>query len=246
MKLEICVDSVDSAIAAQAGGADRLELCSALSEGGITPSAGLIRLVCSQVSIPVFVIVRPRGGDFVYSESEFQVMRDDIVTARRLGARGVVLGLLTADGQVDRDRVRSLVQLARPLSVTFHRAIDAAADLDDALDAVIDCGADRILSSGGRSSALDGVAALARMRTRAAGRIAIMAGAGVRLANIRPIVQASGVDELHTSLAPAPAPRAAALRMELQGRQSAPLREADVRAFRNEFQSVLGPVACSA
>lgn len=248
MKLEICIDSVESAIAAQMGGADRLELCSALSEGGITPSAGLIRQVCSQVSIPVFVIIRPRGGDFVYSDSEFQVMCGDIVTARELGCQGVVLGLLTASGQVDIERVRALVELARPMSVTFHRAIDAADHLEDAVEAAIQCGADRILSSGGRNSALDGAPALGRMRTRAAGRIAIMAGSGVRVGNIREIIQISGIDELHTSLAPStqPARKTAGERAEIQGRQVYPLRAEDVRAFRAQFESVLSDLACNA
>lgn len=200
MELEICVDSVESALAAQSGGAQRVELCSGLMEGGLTPSLGLIQAVRSRIGIGVHVMIRPRGGDFLYSEEELAVMRDDIALAARAGVQGVVLGLLTADGRVDVPRTRELVELARPMEVTFHRAIDMSSDLEGALEEVIESGADRVLTSGGERTAVLGSRRIRDMVRAARGRIGLMAGGGVRAENVQEIASATGAVEFHAGL----------------------------------------------
>lgn len=197
MKLEACVDSVESALSAQAGGADRVELCDNLLEGGTTPSAGLIALCCARLEIPVHVLIRPRGGDFVYSELELEVMRRDIAVARECGARGVVFGMLLPDGSIDLPHTRALIGAARPLAVTFHRAFDFTADPDQALDDLIALGVDRLLTSGQAASAIEGTGILARLVQRAAGRIAIAAGGGLSEENVLAVIERTGVPEVH-------------------------------------------------
>ncbi len=195
--LEICVDSVEGAVAAQAGGAQRVELCDNLLEGGTTPSAGMIALARQQISIDLNVIIRPRGGDFYYSDLEFAVMQHDIAQAKQLGANGVVLGLLNRDGTIDKPRTANLIALARPLSVTFHRAFDVAADPQQALEELIDLGVEHLLTSGQESSALEGLDLIAALVQQAAGRIVIMPGGGINERNLVKIVQQSGVNEVH-------------------------------------------------
>jgi copper homeostasis protein len=199
MDLEVCIDSVESAIAAERGGAKRVELCSDLVEGGITPGAGLIASVRRHIAIDMFVMIRPRGGDFYYTDLEFEVMQDEIAHARQLGADGVVLGLLDQHGRVDVVRTRELVELASPLPVTFHRAIDMTPDLPAALNDVLSTGAVRILTSGGAPTVTRGLAEITRMVEASRGRVAIMPGGGIKPDNIAAIAQATGAREFHTS-----------------------------------------------
>lgn len=195
--VEACVDTVASALAAEAGGAGRIELCANLIEGGTTPSAGTIALARERLGIPLFVLVRPRGGDFVHDAGEVAVMLRDVAEARRLGADGVVVGALTPDGRVDADAVRALVDAARPMDVTFHRAFDAARDHDEALDALVALGVDRVLTAGGAPSALAGAATLRRLVRRADGRLVVLAGGGLTAESVGPVVETSGVREVH-------------------------------------------------
>ena len=195
--IEICVADVESAIAAEVGGADRVELCDNLSVGGTTPSAGAIAEACRWLSIPVHVLIRPRAGDFVYSERELAVMRHDIEVAKALGASGVVLGVLTREGRIAQDQVQALVAMARPLTVTFHKAIDEADDPLHVLDALLSIGADRILSSGGKPTALDGIDTLKTLVDRAGNRIAVMAGGRLDLESLEPVIRQSRILEVH-------------------------------------------------
>ena len=198
--VEACVDSVASALAAERGGARRLELCDALFDGGTTPSAGMIAACKEAVSIPVFVMIRARGGGFVYSDAERDVMRRDVVAARELGADGVVIGGLRSDGVVDLVLVRFLVEAAQELPVTFHRAFDLTPDLEVSLASLADAGVHRVLSAGGASTAAEGVTTLAKLVRKAGSRLTVVAGGGVREENVRTLVSVSGVREVHVRL----------------------------------------------
>jgi len=197
--LEICCDSIDSALAAERGGAQRIELCSSLLEGGLTPSVGFIRTARANTSVALFAMIRPRGGDFCYSESEFEAMREDILLAKASGADGVVLGLLAEDGNIDVARSAALVELASPLPVTFHRAFDLSADLERSLENVIKTGARRILTSGGVPTAPEGVEQIWRLVQAAGDRIRLIAGSGINSENAAQLITRSGVHEIHAS-----------------------------------------------
>lgn len=199
ISVEICTDSVEGALAAEQGGAVRVELCDNLVEGGTTPSSGMIALARQQLSIGLNVIIRPRGGDFCYSDLEFAVMQHDVAQAKALGANGVVIGLLHPDGTIDRERSAILIALARPLSVTFHRAFDMTADPQQALAELIALGVDRVLTSGQESTALAGIAVIRALTEAAGDRIIVMPGGGINEENIATIVQQSGVCEVHLS-----------------------------------------------
>jgi copper homeostasis protein len=199
--VEICVSDVESAIAAEAGGADRVELCDNLAVGGTTPSAGTIAEACRWLSIPVHVLIRPRGGDFAYSERELAIMRHDIDVAKALGAAGVVLGVLKDDATIDAGQTAALVALARPLSVTFHRAFDQTRDLPQALQTLIALGVDRVLTSGGRPTALEGIDTIVDLVHRAGSQIAVMAGGGLDVEKLPRIIHQNGPREVHLASA---------------------------------------------
>lgn len=199
MLLEICANSVESVLAAQEGGADRVELCSSLAEGGITPSLGVIQLAKEKSSIGLHVLIRPRGGDFCYSDIEMETMIRDINNINDIGADGVVIGILTPEGMVDTARCMQLIAAAAPMSVTFHRAFDMTADPIRSLEDIIAVGANRILTSGQKNKAIDGIPLLAELVQRAGARIKILIGSGVNELNIKEIALKTGAEEFHFS-----------------------------------------------
>ncbi|MDU0372851.1 copper homeostasis protein CutC [Hymenobacter endophyticus] len=212
LTLEICAGSVQSAVAAQAGGAHRIELCQSLEQGGITPSYGTIERVLALLAVPVFVLIRPRPGNFVYDAEELAVMAADIRQCRALGCAGVVLGALDTAGRVDFAACQMLVEVAGPLPVTFHRAFDACPDQRQALEDIISLGCQRLLTSGGQPTAPHGQQQLAALVQQAAGRISIMPGSGVTPATLQELVRHTGAREFHASakrlLPPLPAAKA--------------------------------------
>lgn len=200
IKFEVCLDSVESAIEAQAGGADRVELCDNLFEGGTTPSAGAIRLAREKLTIGLHVIIRPRGGDFCYSDIEMEVMKLDVISARELGADGVVIGILTADGQVDMERCKVLVEAAGDMNVTFHRAFDMTRDPFEALEKIISLGCSRILTSGQEATVYEGMDLLKKLVQKAENRIIIMPGNGITERNLDKVMKGIGAAEYHVYL----------------------------------------------
>ncbi len=197
--VEVVVDSVEGAVLAAQAGAGRLELCCALGEGGLTPTPGLARGVVAAVSIPVVAMLRPRRGDFLYDEHEFAAMQQDLLSLADCGVAGFAVGILRSDASLDEERMRELCAAAGPRHVTLHRAFDVSQRPEAALEACVALGVRRILSSGQRRTALEGKDLLRRLVAQAAGRISVMAGAGVRAANVRQLVHETGVDEVHLS-----------------------------------------------
>ncbi|XP_072413301.1 copper homeostasis protein cutC homolog [Chiloscyllium punctatum] len=197
--MEVCADSVESAINAERGGACRIELCSSLMEGGITPSIGLLQLVKQYVRIPVFAMIRPRGGDFLYSDSEIEVMKADIKMVKANGADGTVFGVLTEDGRVNTEVCMDLIAESRPLSVTFHRAFDMVRDPMISLECLISLGFERVLTSGCDSTALEGLPTIKRLVEQAKQRIIVVPGGGITERNVQRILEGSGVQEFHCS-----------------------------------------------
>ena len=198
--VEAAVETLETSLAAERAGADRIELCDNLGEGGTTPDGELVAAVVERIRIPAFVLIRPRAGDFVYSENEFDVMIRDIELTRTMGIAGIVTGALDANGRVDVRRTRSLVKAAGGLPVTFHRAIDSSANLAVALDDAIEAGVSRVLTSGGAPTALKGVEVIAALVLQARERVSIIAGGGVREHNVREVIARTGVHEVHGRL----------------------------------------------
>ena len=199
--LECCVGSVESAVNAELGGAGRVELCSALELGGVTPSSAAIQLARERIDIPLFVLVRPRGGDFHYSPVELEVMKTDIAAARNLGADGIVLGISRKDGNVDVERTAELIDVSGGASITFHRAFDSTPDPLAALETLRELGVNRVLTTGGARRAEDGLAELGKLAEAAAGRIGILPGGGINHENCRQVVEQTGAREIHVGSA---------------------------------------------
>ncbi len=196
-KIEICCDSLDSAINSMKSGADRIELCSNLAEGGTTPSYGLTEAVRDIKNIRLHVLIRPRGGDFLYNPSEFGIMVKDIEICKKIGADGVVFGILNSDGTIDKLRSSELVEIARPLDVTFHRAFDMSRDPFEALEDIIACGIGRLLTSGQKNKASDGIKLISELVNRASGRLSVMPGSGISDSNIETIARKTRAGEFH-------------------------------------------------
>ncbi|MBI5541487.1 MAG: copper homeostasis protein CutC [Bacteroidia bacterium] len=196
---EVVVFSVEGAIDAQKGGAQRVELCENSQEGGTTPSIGTVAVTRKCLNIKLFVMIRPRGGDFLYSPNEYEAMQTDIENYKKLDIDGFVFGILKSNGDVDTHRCKMLVELAKPIPVTFHRAFDRTSNPEKALEDIISCGFERILTSGLKQSAADGANMIAKLIEQAKGRIIIMPGGGVRKENVIEIKQKTGAVEFHTS-----------------------------------------------
>ena len=195
--LEVCVETLPEALQAAEAGADRLEVCACMSEAGTTPSIGLVSAIVERVNIPAFIMIRPRGGDFMFDDHELDVMRRDIAAVKAAGAHGIVSGVLDSGGLIDRDATKSLVDAAAPLPFTFHRAFDLSPGLEFAIDVLRSIGVRRVLTSGGASSALVGAGAIARLAQRAGTAMTMVAGGGVRAPHAAELVRVAGVTELH-------------------------------------------------
>lgn len=199
LKLEVIGFNIESCVAAQEAGANRIELCVGPGEGGTTPSYAFIKAAREKLQIDLYVMIRPRGGDFLYSDDDFEIMKNDIAICKELGCNGIVTGILTADGQVDKNRCRELIDIAYPLEATFHRAFDRVADPFEALEDIIELGFERILTSGLKPKALDSLELLSKLIKHSDERIIIMPGSGVTVGNIITIAESTGAKEFHSS-----------------------------------------------
>jgi copper homeostasis protein len=217
MVIEACVDTLQSALNAERGGADRVELCDNLADAGTTPSHGTLRLALEQLTIPVFPMIRPRGGGFVYDEHDIAVMRADLRHARELGAPGAVIGAITADGDLDEGLIATLRADAPDIQLTFHRAFDVCRHAPDALEMLITLGIDRVLTSGQAASAWEGRERIAALTSQAAGRITVMPGGGINEQNAAELVRVTGASELHV--------RGATLRRDAGAAHEIPFRK---------------------
>ncbi len=198
-QLEICVGSLQSALAAQLGGADRIELCDNLAEGGTTPSFGMLVQCKKLLKIPFFPIIRPRGGDFIISKDEFEIMKEDVLCCREIGCEGIVIGILRKDGSIDADRSSELIALAGAMQITFHRAFDRCNDLKRGLEDIIELGCHRVLTSGGKEYAYEGIERLKSLVIQAGSRITIMPGSGINELNLLEIAQETSAHEFHST-----------------------------------------------
>lgn len=199
MLLEICVFNTATAIAAAKAGADRLELCENYANGGTTPSYGYLKMVREKINIPVFTMIRPRGGDYFHSADEIEIIRKDILLCKELGFEGVVFGLLNQDGTIDKENTARLTEAAYPMEVTFHRAFDRCLHPYEALETIIDCGCNRILTSGQQPKVMEGLSMVKQLVDQAKDRIIIMPGSGLNSSNVAEIISTAGVSEVHTS-----------------------------------------------
>lgn len=195
-QFEICVTSVESAINAEKAGANRIELCDNLYEGGTTPSYGMIKTIKNKLHIDIHILIRPRGGDFVYSEEELEVIKEDVILAKEMSVQGIVVGFLNSDGSVNKEQLKEIVQLAKPMNVTFHRAFDMCNDPFIALEDIVECGCNRLLTSGQQSTALKGFDLIKKLVEKAENRISIMAGSGISKDTIEVLSQ-TGAKEFH-------------------------------------------------
>lgn len=198
-KLEVIGFTIEACIQAQAAGVHRIELCDNVNEGGTTPSYGFIKAAREKLNIDLFPMIRPRGGDFLYSDEEFEIMKEDIKLCKQLGCDGVVFGMLNADGSIDKKRMSTLIELAYPLGVTIHRAFDRTADACQALEDVIEIGCERILTSGQKPNVMDGTDLIAQLIKQADERIILMPGSGLKSYNVAELAKKTGATEFHTS-----------------------------------------------
>ena len=239
--IEIATTDFASTEAAVKGGADRIELCTALSEGGLTPSLGLIKTCREKFSLPLFPIIRPRSGDFLYSDEEYSIIKNDVNLCKEIGCDGIVIGFLKKDGSIDKKRMAKIVERAYPMEVTFHRAFDRCIDPFEALEEIIDAGCQRILTSGQQPTAREGVGLIKKLISAADGRIIIMPGSGLKKDNIKEVATLTGAEEFHAALR-----NSVKSKMEFihpsflsAGNYEQPgILEKDVRAFQLELNTI--------